>query len=187
MFEVGAARKCDAALRSVARWPSLRGGSCGVRRADPRRRSAGALHHRKPSVARLAAMDELSIRARVQSNWSAARGRRSSSRCSSSIPDVRCLPVPQMMPGGDADQRTVSSGRISDWMPVRSTNRMSVSAAGSDSAGLPPRGRGGTSGGSGTIIDHGAWKSEEMPLLPVNRPHGQYKGFEGSSNSSQVL
>ena len=113
----------------------------------------------------LAATDALSMQARPQSIRSAARSRRSNSRCSASQTPNSCQSRRRrqhVMP----DPHPISSGSISHWMPVRSTNRIPVKAARSDTRGLPPRGRGGAGGNSGSMIDHrtSETRGDAMPL-----------------------
>ena len=113
----------------------------------------------------LAARDALSMQARLQSIRSAARSLRSNSRCSPSQTPASCQSLrrrQQVMP----DPHPISSASISHWIPVRSTNRIPVSAARSDTRGLPPRGRGGTGGSSGSMIDQRAseTRGDAMPL-----------------------
>ena len=125
----------------------------------------------------LAARDALSMQTRLQSIRSAARSRRSSSRCSPSQTPTSCQSRrrrQQVMP----DPHPISSGSISHWMPVRSTNRIPVSAARSDTRGLPPRGRGGTTGNNGSMIDHRASETRGDAIPPHESAPGQYKGFE---------
>ena len=101
----------------------------------------------------LAAKDEPSMQARLQSMRSARRRRRSSSRCRLSHTPAACqsrnlrqhvTPNPQPIPAGS----------ISHGVPVRSTNTMPVSAARAGTGGLPPFGLGATGGSSGSMMDH---------------------------------
>ena len=113
----------------------------------------------------LAARDALSMQARLQSIRLAARSRRSNSRCNPSQTPASCQSRrrrQQVMP----DRHPISSGSISHWIPVRSTNRIPVSAARSDTRGLPPRGRGGTTGSSGSMIDHRASETRGDVIPP---------------------
>jgi hypothetical protein len=77
-----------------------------------------------------AGMDALLTQARLQSIRSAPRSRHQ-----------------QVTP----DPHPISPGSISHEMPKRSTNRMPVSAARLGTAGRPPRGFGGSGGGSGAM------------------------------------
>lgn len=68
--------------------------------------------------------------------------------------DRACCPQPA--PARDATPQPIPSGNISHWMPVRRTNRIPLSAARSGPRGVPPRGHGGTTGSSGSMINHRA-------------------------------
>jgi hypothetical protein len=101
----------------------------------------------------LAAMDELSMQARLQSMRSASRSRSSSSRCRRSHTPAACQSRSrrqQVTP----DPHPISVGSISHGMPVRSTNRMPVNAARDGTGGRPPLGLGETGGSSGSMISH---------------------------------
>ncbi len=100
-----------------------------------------------------AAMDELSMQARLQSIRSASRSRRSSSRCSRSHTPVACQSRnrrQQVTP----EPHPISAGSISHGMPVRRTNRMPLNAARAGTGGRPPLGFKETGGSSGSTISH---------------------------------
>jgi hypothetical protein len=99
----------------------------------------------------LAAMEELSAQARLQSMRSASRSWRSSSRCRRSHTPAACQSRSrrqQVTP----DPHPISAGSISQGMPVRSTNRIPVNAARAGTGGRPPLGLGEAGGSSGSII-----------------------------------
>jgi hypothetical protein len=101
----------------------------------------------------LAAMDELSTQARLQSMRSASRSWRSSSWCRRCHTPAACQSRSrrqQVTP----DPHPISGGSISHGMPVRSTNRMPVSAARAGTGGRPPFGLGKAGGRSGSMISH---------------------------------
>ena len=123
-----------------------------------------------------AARDALSMQARLQSIRSAARNRRSISRCSPSQTPDSCQSRrrrQQVMP----DPHPISSGSISHWMPVRSTNSIPVSAARSGTRGLPPRGRGLEAGSSGSTIDHRASETRGEAMPPHESVRQPVQGF----------
>jgi hypothetical protein len=100
----------------------------------------------------LAAMEEESTQARLQSMRSASRNRRSNSWCSRVHTPATCQSRSrrqQVMP----EPQPISNGNISQGMPERSTNRMPVNAARDDTRGRPPLGFGGSGGSNGSIID----------------------------------
>ena len=101
----------------------------------------------------LAAMEELSMQARLQSMRSASRSWRSSSWCRRCHTPAACQSRSrrqQVTP----DPHPISAGSISHGMPVRSTNRMPVNAARDGTGGRPPLGLGETGGSSGSMIRH---------------------------------
>jgi len=98
-----------------------------------------------------AAIDALSMQARLQSILSTSRSRRSTSRCWRSHTPARCQSCnhrQQVTP----ETRPISRGSISHGMPVRSANRIPVSAARSGTGRRPPFGFTGTNGSSGSMI-----------------------------------
>ena len=112
----------------------------------------------------LAAMDELSTQARLQSIRSASRNRRNNSRCRRShIPAVcqsrsrRQQVTPEPHP--------ISAGSNSQGMPVRRTNRMPVSAARYGTRGRPPFGFGAASGSKGSIINQSSSGTRSVGIL----------------------
>jgi hypothetical protein len=99
----------------------------------------------------LAAMEELSMHARLQSMRSASRSRRNSSRCRRSQTPAACQSRSRLQ-HVTPDPQPISAGSISHGMPVRSTNRMPVNAARAGTGGRPPFGLGGAGGSSGSMI-----------------------------------
>ena len=100
----------------------------------------------------LAATEALSSAARLQSNCPAASRCSSSARCKAAHTPACCQSRnrrQQVIP----DPHPISAGRYSHGRPVRSTNRMPVKAARSETGGLPPFGRGRAGGSSGSTID----------------------------------
>ena len=100
-----------------------------------------------------AAMEELSSAARLQSMRLASCRRRSNSRCNRSQTPAACQSRrrrQQVTP----EPQPISRGSISQGMPLRSTNRMPVSAARAEIGGRPPFGRGRGGGSKGSRIDH---------------------------------
>jgi hypothetical protein len=101
----------------------------------------------------LAAIDELSTQARLQSIRFASCNRRSSSRCSRSQTPAACHSRnrrQQVTP----DPQPISAGSISQGMPVRSTNKMPVRAALAGTGGRPPFGFAAARGSNGSMINH---------------------------------
>ena len=91
--------------------------------------------------------------ARDQSTWSASPSRSSSTWCILRHTPAFCqsrrrrqqvMPLPQ----------PISWGSISHGIPLRSTNRMPVSAARFATRGRPPLGLGGSGGSNGSMIAH---------------------------------
>ena len=101
----------------------------------------------------LAAIDDPSTHARLQSIRSASRKRRSNSRCSRSHTPHACQSRKRRQHVTPEPQPS-SNGSICQGMPVRSTNRMPVRAARAETRGRPPRGINGSGGSSGSIITH---------------------------------
>jgi hypothetical protein len=100
-----------------------------------------------------AAMDELSMQARLQSIRSASRSRRSNSQCRRSHTPAACQSRnrrQQVTP----EPHPISAGSISHGMPVRRTNRIPVNAARAGTGGRPPLGFRETGGSSGSMISH---------------------------------
>ena len=99
-----------------------------------------------------AAMEELSSAARLQSMRLASCRRRSNSRCNRAQTPAACQSRrrrQQVTP----EPQPISRGSISQGMPLRSTNRMPVSAARAEIGGRPPFGRGRGGGSKGSRID----------------------------------
>lgn len=98
----------------------------------------------------LAAMDELSTQARLQSMQSARCNRRSSSRCKPSQTPAACQSLNRRQ-HVTPEPQSISCGSISQGMPVRSTNRMPVRATRLPMRGRPPLGLAGSIGSKGSI------------------------------------
>ncbi len=92
-----------------------------------------------------AAMDALSIQARLQSIRSPFRSRRSNSRCRRSHTPAHCQSRSRRQ-HVTPEPHPISRGSISHGMPVRSTNKIPVSAARADTGGRPPFGFGRSGG-----------------------------------------
>jgi hypothetical protein len=100
-----------------------------------------------------AAMDELSMQARLQSIRSESRSCRSNSRCRRSHTPAACQSRSRLQ-HVTPDPHPISAGSISHGMPVRRTNKMPVSAARAGTEGRPPFGFGEGGGRSGSMISH---------------------------------
>ena len=100
----------------------------------------------------LAAIDELSTQARLQSMRSASRRRHSSSPCRLSHTPAACQSR-NLRQHVTPDPQPNSAGSLSHGMPVRSTNRMPVSAARAGTGGRPPFGLAGMGGSRGSMMD----------------------------------
>ena len=123
-----------------------------------------------------AASDALSRHARLKSSLSAARNRGSSSWCRRSQTPASCQSRRRrqhVMP----DPHPISSASISHWMAVFKTNRIPVSAARSGTRGLPPRGRGGTTGSRGSMIDQSASGTRAEAMAPHESNRQNAQGF----------
>jgi hypothetical protein len=64
----------------------------------------------------------------------------------------------------------ISSGSMRHWMPVRSTNRIPVSAARSGTRGRPPSGFGSSGGSNGSIRSHSASDTKGFAMGPTTYP-----------------
>ena len=107
-----------------------------------------------------AGIDDKSTQTRLKSSLLAPRRRRSNSSCNLSQTPASCQSRSsrqQVMP----EPQPSSGGKSSHAMPVRSTNRIPLSAARSEMRGRPPRGFGAGAGRSFSIIGH-------RPLLELN-------------------
>ena len=123
-----------------------------------------------------AAMDALSMQARLQSIRSASRSRRSSSRCRRSHTPARCQSRncrQQVTP----EPQAISGGSISHGMPVRGTNRMPVSAARSGTRGRPPFGLAGAAGSSGSMICQSSSETRGVGIPPHESTPIRVQGF----------
>ena len=101
----------------------------------------------------LAAMDELSMQARLQSIRSASRNWRSSSRCRRSHIPAACQSRSRRQQV-TSDPHPILAGSISHGMPVHGTDRMPVNAARAGTDGRPSLGFGGTGGSIGSMINY---------------------------------
>ncbi len=124
----------------------------------------------------LAAMDELSRQARLQSSRSAWCRRRSSSRCSWSQTPAACQSRSRRQ-HVTPEPHAISCGSISHGMPVRSTNRMPVSAARWAIRGRPPLGLAGSTGSRGAISDHRASETRGAGMPPDEFVRIKVRGF----------
>jgi hypothetical protein len=104
--------------------------------------------------------------ARDQSIWSASPSRSSSTWCILRHTPASCqsrkrrqqvMPLPQ----------PISCGSISQGMPLRSTNRIPVSAARFATRGRPPLGLGGSGGSNGSMIAHSSSGSNGFAMRPL--------------------
>ena len=117
-----------------------------------------------------ACTDALSRAARRQSSCPATCRRSSSTWCKDAQTPASCQSRrrrQQLMP----EPQPISAGSISHGRPDLSTNRMPVSAARAGTGGRPPRGRAGTGGSRGSMIDHkasGRRGAGRPPHHPVN-------------------
>lgn len=68
----------------------------------------------------------------------------------------------------------ISCGNSSHWVPVRSTNRMPVSAARSGTRGRPPWGLGGSGGKSGLIRSHSSSVSSGLAIIVFSITHTKH-------------
>jgi hypothetical protein len=68
----------------------------------------------------------------------------------------------------------ISCGNISHGIPVRSTNKMPVSAARFATRGRPPFGLGGSTGSSGSMISHRSSVSNGFAMLRLYPTSAQY-------------
>ncbi len=124
----------------------------------------------------LAAMDELSMQARLQSIRSASRKRFNSSRCRRSQIPAACQSRSrrqQVTP----DPHPISAGSISHGMPVRSTNSTPASVARGGTGGRPPLGFGTAGGSSGSMISHSESETKGTGIRPHESPSTRVQGF----------
>jgi hypothetical protein len=123
-----------------------------------------------------AAMDELSMQARLQSIRSASRKRRSNSRCRWSHTPAACQSRnrrQQVTP----EPHPISAGSISHGMPLRSTNRMPVSAARAGMGGRPPLGFSETGGSNGSMVSHSVSGRRGTGIPPHESVRVRVQGF----------
>ena len=123
-----------------------------------------------------AAMDALSMQARLQSMRSASRNRRSSSTCRRSHTPAVCQSRrrrQQVTP----EPQPISRGSISHGMPVRSTNTMPARAARSGTRGRPPFGFSATGGRSGSITDQRVSDTSGAGIPPHESIHVRVQEF----------
>jgi hypothetical protein len=124
----------------------------------------------------LAAMDALSMQARLQSIRSAWRKQRSSSRCSRSHTPASCQSRSrrqQVTP----DPQPISRGSISQGMPERSTKRMPFKAAREGTAGRPPFGLGRSGGNSGSMTDQSSSEIRGFAMPFRSAQHYRFSRF----------
>jgi hypothetical protein len=112
-----------------------------------------------------AGIDDESTLTRLKSILFAPRRRRSSSSCNLSQTPASCQSLSRRQHVTPEPQPS-SGGKSSHPMPVRSTNRIPLSAARSEIRGRPPRGFGAGAGRSFSIIGHrpSGIRTEGIPL-----------------------
>ena len=113
-----------------------------------------------------AAMDALSIQARLQSIRSARCSCCSSSRCSLSHTPAFCQSRRRLQ-HVTPEPQPISWGSISQGIPERSTKRIPVSAARLETRGRPPLSLGGSAGSSGSTIDQRSSVTRAF-VMPLN-------------------
>jgi hypothetical protein len=116
----------------------------------------------------LAAMDEESSAARLQSSLLASARRSSRMRCRRVHTPATCQSRSRrqhVMP-----EQPISAGSISQGMPERRTKMMPAKAARSSTRGRPPLGLAGSGGRSGSIAAHRAWGTRGL-AMPNQRVH----------------
>ncbi len=109
--------------------------------------------------------EALSSATRLQSNCPAA------SRCSSNARSraahtPACCQSRSLRQQVIPDPHPISAGRYSQGRPVRSTNRMPVKAAWSETGGLPPFGRGCVGGSNGSTTDQRSSGTRSLLMIP---------------------
>ena len=124
----------------------------------------------------LAAIDELSRQARLQSSRSAWCRRRSNSRCNRSHTPAACQSRSRRQ-HVTPEPHAISCGSISHGIPVRSTNRMPVSAARSSTRGRPPLGLAGSTGSREAINDHRASDTRGAGMPPHESDRTRVQAF----------
>lgn len=131
-----------------------------------------------PSTARAVA---LSMTARDQSIWSALRRRANNKRCNCCQTPASCqscsrrqqvIPLPQ----------PISCGSISQGIPLRSTNKMPVSASRLPMGGRPPLGYSRGAGNSDSISAHRSSETNGLAMAVLRDPENRtHKGLQSSS------
>ncbi len=118
-----------------------------------------------------AGIDDESTQTRLKSSLFAPRRRRSSSSCNLSQTPASCQSRSRRQQVTPEPQPS-SGGKSSHAMPVRSTNRIPLSAARSEMRGRPPRGFGAGAGKSFSIIGHrpSGIRTEGIPLYESTSP-----------------
>jgi len=119
----------------------------------------------------LAAMDEESSAARLQSSWSASARRSSKVRCRRIHTPAACQSRSRrqhVMP-----EQPISEGSISHGIPERRTKRMPARAARSSTRGRPPLGLAGSGGRSGSMAAHRALETRGL-TMPGQRTHAGF-------------
>jgi len=127
-----------------------------------------------------AGMDALSIQARLQSMRPAQCRRCSSSWCRRLHTPATCQSRKRRQ-HVTPEPQPISWGSISQGMPERSTNRMPVSAARSDTRGRPPFGLGGSAGSNGWTMDQSSSVTSALFMPPSYGQPDQFLGFERHS------
>jgi hypothetical protein len=118
-----------------------------------------------------AGIDDQSTQTRLKSSLFAPRRRRSSSSCNLSQTPASCQSRSRRQQVTPEPQPS-SGGKSSHAMPVRSTNRIPLSAARSEMRGRPPRGFGAGAGRSFSIIGQrpSGIRTEGIPLYESTNP-----------------
>ena len=124
----------------------------------------------------LAAMEELSMQARRQSMRSAFCRRRSNSRWSRSHTPACCQSRSRRQ-HVTPEPHPISCGSISQGMPVRSTNRMPVSAMRLLIRGRPPFGLAGSGGSNGSMTSQSASATRGAGIAPHESNPARVQGF----------
>ncbi len=137
-----------------------------------------------------AGIDDESTQTRLKSILFAPRRRRSNSWCNLSQTPASCQSRSRRQQVTPEPQPS-SGGKSSHAMPVRSTNRIPLSAARSEIRGRPPRGFGAGAGRSFSTIGQrpSGMRTEGIPLYESTSPRRTrvLKGVLSSQRLSQVV
>lgn len=123
-----------------------------------------------------AAMDALSMQARLQSMRPALCRRSSSFWCSRCYTPASCQSRSRLQ--HVTPEPPISSGSISQGVPERSTKRMPVSAARSETRGRPPLGLSCWTGSNGSTMDQSSSVTSGL-FMPLSYGRAdRFLGFE---------